>query len=154
MLAVPLCNGNQFLGLLVLVNKRYGPFDRQDQELLRAIGQIIVFKWSSRVDQNRLDRSSAKENASGYPKEVLVQTLSHELKTPLAVLSASVKILEKGQSRIQAHERLRIYARIERSLQRLLDFEYRLEDLLRKGDHAFSATQNKKDGNHKKDEHL
>ena len=77
-------------------------------------GIVIVFK--DVTEAKALDRARAR----------VIDHLSHELKTPLAVMSATIKILAKGEDspRIQ---------RIEQNLKRLTDIQQEVEDIVRIG---------------------
>jgi two-component system OmpR family sensor kinase len=64
-------------------------------------------------------------------KDRVIQHLSHELKTPLAVLSACLKLLKKKLPQPPDAQWETIYARALRSLERLTLMEYEIEDILR-----------------------
>ncbi len=68
-------------------------------------------------------------------KDKIIHHLSHELKTPISVLSGSLAILEKNflkklpQKDISECER--IFNRAHRNLQRLLNMQYQIEDIVK-----------------------
>lgn len=77
-------------------------------------GIVIVFK--DITESRALDRA----------RERVIDHLSHELKTPLSIVSATVKSLGKGEDnpRIQ---------RIEQNLNRLKEIQQEVEDIVRRG---------------------
>ena len=131
LLDAPLRIQGRVIGVLRVVNKHKGPFDQRDVELLGAIADVVVLP----VENARLNLAirAALEQVRQLclTKERVIQHLSHELKTPLAVLSASISLLGRGAPCPEDPRMLRIHDRIQRNLQRLLDVEYHLEDLLR-----------------------
>ena len=80
----------------------------------KASGIVIVFK--DITESKALDRA----------RERVIDHLSHELKTPLAIVSATIKSLGKGEDnpRIQ---------RIEQNLKRLKEIQQEVEDIVRRG---------------------
>ena len=64
-------------------------------------------------------------------KEQVINHLSHELKTPLSVLSASLGLLEKRFASGWDKAVDRIMERMHRNLERLLDMQYEISDMLR-----------------------
>ncbi|MBP1748486.1 MAG: domain S-box [Deltaproteobacteria bacterium] len=81
----------------------------------KAGGIVMVFK--------DITQSKALDRARGR----VIDHLSHELKTPLAIVSATIKSLGKGEDnpRIQ---------RIEQNLKRLKEIQQEVEDIVRRAD--------------------
>jgi signal transduction histidine kinase len=61
--------------------------------------------------------------------------LSHELKTPLSILAASLGILKKRLAGLTDKNWDAIFNRAQRNLDRLLDMQYQIEDILREKDY-------------------
>ncbi len=124
MLCVPLINREgECVGTLQVINKIAAPFDADDQELLLAVSRYITIALENAKlyeDLKVLDKA----------KERVINHLSHELKTPLAVLSASFKRL---YDLMDAHEKSaaeKSYFRGRRQIQRLVDLEIKIDDIL------------------------
>ena len=82
-------------------------------------------------------RESYKElKTLNRAKGKVINHLAHELKTPVAVLSASMKLLSKKLAELGLENKLieKIFTRGQRNLNRILDIQYEVEDLLRKKD--------------------
>ncbi len=83
------------------------------------------------------------ENAATIDK--VINHLSHELKTPLSVISASLEILKKKflKDINEQEEFLRIVNRAHRNLQRILQIQYEIEDIIQeKNYNAFHLLNN------------
>jgi signal transduction protein with GAF and PtsI domain len=134
MLVVPLRNQYQTIGVLCAVNKKTGSFDQADVEVLAAVANLVVLT----IENNRISLSLAKEyeNVRGLNqvKEQAIHHLSHEMKTPISVLTASLSLLEKRLPDKPPPSWRRIMDRARRNLNRLLDLQYEIGDMLRKRD--------------------
>ena len=69
--------------------------------------------------------------ASHQGKDHVIHQLSHALKTPLAVLIASLKLLQRYLEQLPHRDWLKVLERAQRNLTRLLSLEYDMEDILR-----------------------
>jgi signal transduction histidine kinase len=69
-------------------------------------------------------------------KDNVINHLAHELKTPVSILAASMKLLSKKLTASGVEDPLieKIFTRGQRNLNRILDIQYEVEDLLRKKD--------------------
>ncbi len=132
-LSVPLRRRDRIIGVLFLVNKRDGLFDFQDVETVCAVAGLVALPVENAGINAALGKAFEPVGPLDHCWGHMIHQLSHELKTPLAVLSASIRLLEKGASCQNDPKWQRIHERIERNLQRLLDLEYKLEDILHDG---------------------
>jgi len=64
-------------------------------------------------------------------KDKVINRLSHEIKTPLSVLSASLSILEKRLAALPDHSWKATIDRAKRNLERILEIQYQVEDIMR-----------------------
>ena len=135
MLDVPLRIQDRMIGVLCAVNKKEGGFDDADVDLLGAVANLVALP----IENARINEAlqGAYEHVRGLnrAKEQVIHHLSHELKTPLSVLSATLGLLEKRFPENQDPARDRIMARARRNLQRLLDMQYEIGDMLREQDY-------------------
>ncbi len=123
-LCIPLINRQrECIGTIEALNKGSGDFTDRDRELLASVSHYVTV---------------AIENAKLYEelklldkaKERIINHLSHELKTPLALISSA---LEKISSTLDEahHEGLdKAINRGRRSVDRLLDLQAKIDDIL------------------------
>jgi signal transduction histidine kinase len=102
LLGVPLSTKEKSIGVLEAINKQYGEFSLEDQELLIALGSQAAI---------------AIENTRLFQQSDLISELVHEIRTPLASLSAATHLL----SRVDLKEDLRenIMETMDQEIQRL-----------------------------------
>lgn len=123
-LCLPLINRKgTCIGTLQVINKTSGDFTSDDEELLLSVSHYITIALENAKlydDLKVLDKA----------KERVINHLSHELKTPLAVLSASFKRLYQ-QLDLDEHPRAdKTFMRGRRQIQRLMDLEMKIGDIL------------------------
>ncbi len=135
MLDVPIQIQDRMIGVLCAVNKKAGAFDEADVELLSAVASIIALPVENARINEELKRSYEEVKSLNRAKDRVIHHLSHELKTPVSVLSASLGLLHRqagaGEPFIG-----RILERADRSLHRILDMQYAIEDILREKDYT------------------
>jgi len=133
MLDVPIQTQDRKIGVLCAVNKKQGNFDEEDITLLSAIAGAVALPIENARINDELNRSYEEVRSLNRAKDKVINHLSHELKTPVAVLSASLDLLNKkltnDEGKRDGHQK--ILDRAQRSLQRLLDMQYEVEDILR-----------------------
>jgi signal transduction histidine kinase len=102
LLGVPLSTKDKSIGVLEAINKQHGDFSEEDQELLMALGSQAAI---------------AIENTRLFQQSDLISELVHEIRTPLASLSAATHLLR----RVDLKEDLRenIMETMEQEIQRL-----------------------------------
>ncbi len=136
LLHVPLRLQDRMIGVLGAVNKKEGRFDSDDIELLTAIADVVAAPIENARMTQVLNDSYRRVRELNEAKDRVIFHLSHELKTPLAVLSASLRLLEPTLAASGTDQWRMAFERAQRSLDRLLDMEYAIEDMLRQGDDA------------------
>ena len=130
MLDVPIQLQSRMVGVLCAVNKKSGLFDDADVELLAAVANMVALPVENARINEALKRSYDDVKSLNRAKDRVIHHLSHELKTPVSVLSASLGLIRK-QLPDDDRTAERILARAERNLQRILDMQYAIEDILR-----------------------
>ena len=123
-LCLPLINRHgDCIGTLQVINKTSGDFTPDDEELLLSASHTITIALENAKlydDLKILDKA----------KERVINHLSHELKTPLAVLSAAFKRLERQLNQVEDPSANKTFLRGRRQIQRLVDLENKIDDIL------------------------
>ncbi|MEJ2155921.1 MAG: ATP-binding protein [Desulfobacteraceae bacterium] len=136
MLDVPLRIKDRIIGVLCAVNKLDSEFDDEDVELLSVIADVVALPIENARVNEALRNSYERVKSLNQAKERVIIHLSHELKTPLSVLSASLKLLERRLATLQDTSWMEAFGRSQRSLERLLEMEYAVEDILKQKESA------------------
>lgn len=131
MLDVPLRNKDKIIGVLCATNKKRGVFDEADVKLLNMIaGSVALSIENARVSEEL--REAYEEVASlNRAKDRVLNHLSHELKTPLSILGASLNTLKKRLDATPGESWRPTVERANRNLKRILEMQYQIEDILR-----------------------
>jgi PAS domain S-box-containing protein len=135
MLDVPIQIQDRLIGVLCAVNKKQGTFDQPDVDLLTAIANYVALPIENSAINEELKRSYQEVQSLNRAKDRVIHHLSHELKTPVSILSASLSILRKRLEGLEDHNWDNIFDRAHRNLDRLLEMQYEIEDILRKKDY-------------------
>jgi PAS domain S-box-containing protein len=136
MIDVPIRTPDRIIGVLCAVNKKEGEFDEDDLELLSAIASTVASPIENARINEELKRSYEEVKSYNKAKDRVIHHLSHELKTPVSVLSASLSLLTKKLSETNRKDWKTIMERAERNLKRILDMQYEVEDILQKKDYT------------------
>jgi PAS domain S-box-containing protein len=132
---VPLEIEGRLIGVLCAVNKKEGGFDQADIEVLTTIANLVALPIENASINEELNRSYEEVKSLNRTKDRVIHHLSHELKTPVSILSASLELLNKRISGTPGKGWDLIFKRAQRNLQRLLEMQYQLEDILRNKDY-------------------
>jgi signal transduction histidine kinase len=114
LLGVPLLRKERVIGVLETINKLRGKFDAEDQDLLLALGAQAAI---------------AIENARLFQQSDLISEFVHEIRTPLASLTAAAYILLRPE--IPEERRTNIVQTMQQEVSRLSDMASAFLDLAR-----------------------
>ena len=134
MLDVPMRIQDRFIGVLCAVNKEGSEFDKSDVSVLSTIASMVALPIENARINDALNHSYEEVKSLNRAKDRVIHHLSHELKTPVAVLSASLGLLQKKQFTSLKKDAQKILDRAQRNLQRILEMQYQIEDILREKD--------------------
>jgi len=130
-LCMPLIGSqNEIIGVIQVLNKKnQGGFDQEDESLLSGLNAHIsvALERASLIEAYiEKDRDLEIQNNA---KTKMIDHLSHELKTPLAVMSASCGLLQKLAA-VQAPQRTHAIAeRLQRAIGRLVELQVEACDI-------------------------
>ncbi len=135
MLDVPLRSSDRIIGILCAINKKEGLFDQDDVELLNMIAGSVALSIENARYSKELQKAYQEVISLNRAKDRVINHLSHELKTPLSVLLASLNILSKRLKDLPENLWKPTLQRAERNLERLLEIQYQVEDIMHDRDY-------------------
>jgi PAS domain S-box-containing protein len=135
MLDVPLRSSNRIVGVLCAINKKEGVFDNTDVDLLSMIGGTVALSVENARVSNELKKAYKEVTSLNRAKDNVINHLSHELKTPVAVLASSLNILTRKLVALPEETWKPSIERAQRNLDRIKDIEYEVEDIMRDKQH-------------------
>jgi signal transduction histidine kinase len=123
-LCIPLINREQkCIGTLEILNNKEGDFIEYDLELLTSASHYFAIALENAKlyeDLKVLDKA----------KERVINHLSHELKTPLAIITAVLEITRKKIVGVNISGMDKTLDRGERNVRRLIDLQTKIDDIL------------------------
>ncbi len=131
MLDVPLRSRERIIGVLCAMNKNKGVFDDTDVEFLNMIASTVALSIDNARFSSELKAAYQEVTSLNRAKDKVINHLSHELKTPLAVLGASLNSLEKRLAPVPEETWSPTIERARRNLDRILEVQYQVEDIMR-----------------------
>ncbi len=133
-LSVPMKLKDRTIGVVSVVNKHFGQFDQTDMDLLSMVASTIALPIENTRIHEKLELSYQELKGLNQAKDRVINHLAHELKTPVSVLGASMKLLGKklAAKGFKNEQIEKILDRGQRNLKRILDIQYEVEDLLQK----------------------
>jgi len=130
MLDVPLKSGDRTMGVICVINKKRGDFDETDIEVLNTLSGTVALSIENARFSNALQEAYKEVSSLSRAKDKVINHLSHELKTPVAVLGASLNILRKRLATVPESRWQPTMKRAKRNLDRLLQLQYEVEDIM------------------------
>ena len=131
LLDVPLRGKDQIIGVLCAMNKNTGIFDEKDIELLNMIAGTVALSIENARYSEELREAYKEVTSLNRAKDKVIDHLSHELKTPLSVLDASLNILEERLSALPQQTWKSTIERAQRNVDRIFEMQYEVEDIMR-----------------------
>jgi signal transduction histidine kinase len=135
MLDVPIQLQDRMIGVLCAVNKKEREFDQEDVYQMTTIASTVALPIENARINDELKRSYEEVQSLNRAKDRVIHHLSHELKTPVSVLSATLHQLENQYRPAEKKKIQRLLDRMMRNLSRILEMQYEIEDILREKDY-------------------
>jgi PAS domain S-box-containing protein len=130
LLLVPLNSQERTIGTLCAVNKKEGGFDQADVDLLGMLAGTVVLSIENARFAAELKKAYMEVTSLNRAKDKVINHLSHELKTPIAVLRTSLVTLEKRLQPLPGESWRSTIDRARRNLDRLLEMQYQIYDII------------------------
>ncbi len=131
-LLVPLRTKDRIIGILAADNKKTGDFDETDLETLNTIAATVALSIENARVSRELRKAYEEVKGLNNAKDKMISHLSHELKTPVAILLSSFKILSKKMSELPGETWKPTMDRIQRNLDRIIGIESEVYDIVEK----------------------
>ena len=123
-LCVPLINREDTcIGTLQVLNKKPGPFTDEDRILLTYLSDYVTIALENSMLYEEL-------KASDRAKQKVIDHLSHELKTPLVIISAAFRRLSKSFQHTDSAKLQKAIERGMRSVSRLSAIQEKVDDIM------------------------
>ena len=131
LLIVPLEAGERIIGVLTATNKKVDAFDEKDRKLLTMIASTVALSIENARFGKELKEAYEEVASLNRAKDRIINHLSHELKTPASILLGSLIILAKKLETVPEKEWMPTLNRARRNLDRILEIQYQVEDIMR-----------------------
>ena len=118
-------------GLLALGSKLVGePYSEDDKELLVTLANNLVISLKNAKSYRQLEQAYEDLKLLDKAKERVINHLSHELQTPLALISGVLSRISRklGEAHVSGLEKT--IKRGQRNVDRLLDLQAKIDDIL------------------------
>jgi len=123
-LCVPLVNRkSNCIGTMQVLNKQLGHFTADDREILTYVSNYVTIALENAMIYEEL-------KASDRAKQKVIDHLSHELKTPLAIISTVFSGLKKTSHNTGTPELQRVIERGLRNVSRLFAIQEKVDDII------------------------
>jgi PAS domain S-box-containing protein len=130
LLLVPLRSHDRVIGTLGAINKKEGGFDEADSDLLSMLAGTVALSIENARFSAELKKAYMEVSSLNRAKGKVISHLSHELKTPIAVLRTSLVALEKRLAGIPGESWQPTVERARRNIDRLLEMQYQIDDIM------------------------
>lgn len=130
LLLVPLKSQERTIGTLGAVNKKEAGFDQADVDLLSMLAGTVALSIENARFAAEIKKAYMELSSLNRAKDRVINHLSHELKTPIAVLRTSLVTLEKKLQSLPKDSWQPTVDRARRNLDRLLEMQYQVYDII------------------------
>ena len=130
LILVPIRSQDRIIGTLCGVNKKEGRFDQTDVELLEMLAGTVALSIENARFAAEIQQAYREVRDMNRAKDKIINHLSHEIKTPLAILRTSILTLEKRLSPLPTESWQPTIDRARRNIERLLDMQYEIDDIM------------------------
>ena len=130
LLLVPLRSQDRVIGVLCAINKKEGDFDDADAGLLNMLAGTVVLSIENARFAEEVRKAYMEVSSLNRAKDKVINLLSHELRTPIAVLDSSLVSLERRLDGVAEDSWRPTLERARRNLNRLLEMQYRVNDIM------------------------
>ena len=132
-LILPLNTREKTRGLLIFANKKIGRFTGEDIRVGLAVAGVVALSVENADFLEELLDSYRKLVGLERMKSKIMDRVSHELKTPLAVMKGSLRPMENRLKELGMQEFDAAFVRLNRQVQNLDRLEFQVESIMKRG---------------------
>lgn len=137
LLEVPIKTEDRIIGVLCAINKKQNLFDYNDMELMSMIAATCAISIENARFSEAVREAYRDVASMNRAKGKAINHLSHELKTPVAILTGSLSLLKKKLIMATGESDDATLDRIERNLNRVVEIQGEVADIM--DDKTYSA---------------
>lgn len=130
LLEVPLIVDDEPIGVLAGINKKKGRFTDQDMDALTMLAGTVAIAIENTRYQEELRTLYREVRSLNNAKDKAINHLSHELKTPVAILSEAVSLIEDELEALPEEDWKPFSDMIRRQLTRIVEIEDEVSDII------------------------
>lgn len=130
MICVPIKFHDKILGIIEIINKKEGEFTSRDLSVLEVLAAQTGAAIENATIHGQLEEAFEELKVLDKAKERVINHLSHELKTPLALISGVFGRIARELQEAHIEGMERTINRGQRNVNRLLDLQDKIDDIL------------------------
>ena len=127
---VPLGSGEQARGALCAINKKEGDFVQADIELLEMIAGTVALSIENARVSAELKKAYTEVTSLNRAKDKVINHLSHELRTPISILSGALAVLKRKMETLPEATWKPFVDMAQRNLDRMEAIQIQVEDIM------------------------
>jgi signal transduction histidine kinase len=130
MICVPVKYHGEILGVIEVINKKTGEFTPRDLRILEVLAAQTGGAIENARIHGKLEEAYEELKTLDKAKERVINHLSHELKTPLALISSALEIISRNIKKSNITKLEKPIRRGKRNLSRLLELQAKIDDIV------------------------
>jgi len=130
LLLVLLRSSDRIIGVLCAINKKEGDFGQTDVERLSMMAGTVSLSIENARFSDEIKKAYREVSSMNRAKDKIINHISHEIKTPVAVLSPTLNILAKKLKNLPEETWKPAIERGQRNLERILEIQYGVDDIM------------------------
>ncbi len=132
---VPLKSSDRIIGVICAINKKERAFDDKDLDLLSMIAGTVALSVENARFAEELKKAYLEVTSLNRAKDKVINHLSHELRTPVSILSGSLNILTRKLAPLPENTWRPTLERVQRNLDRIVEIQYQAQDIMENRDY-------------------